>query len=72
MNQEQLNFQREWIAATFTARRLALNLEIEDLAEPCEMQPNTLKRIFEGKMWPNMKQVILICDALKIGLVLQT
>jgi len=66
MNEKKLNESREKIAAFIKNRRNELGISQAALAEETGMGIATIKRFESGKFWLNMKQYILLRDALKL------
>ena len=66
MTEKQLNETREKIAETVQKRRNDLDISQAALAEKTGMGIATIKRFESGKFWLNMKQYILLRDALKM------
>lgn len=66
MNEKKLYESREKIAAFIKNRRNELGISQAALAEETGMGIATIKRFESGKFWLNMKQYILLRDALKL------
>ena len=66
MTEKQLNETRKKIAETIQHRRNELDVSQAALAEQTGMGIATIKRFESGKFWLNMKQYILLRDALKL------
>lgn len=67
MTEDQLNQERQKIAEELKARRQHLKLTQRELAEQVGMQEATISKIEKGKFWPNMKQYVLLLDALRLA-----
>lgn len=66
MTEKQLNESREKIAAFITNRRNELGITQAQLAEQTGMGIATIKRFESGKFWLNMKQYVLLRNALQL------
>lgn len=66
MTEEQLNQERAKIAEELRARRRHLKLTQRELAEQVGMQEATISKIENGAFWPNMKQYVLLLNALRL------
>lgn len=64
MTEEQLNKSRQKIAQTIKKRREELGILQTDLAEKTGMGVATISRFESGRFWLNMKQYILLRNAL--------
>lgn len=66
MTEKQLNESREKIAAFIANRRNELDITQAQLAEMTGMGIATIKRFESGKFWLNMKQYVLLRNALQL------
>ena len=66
MNEKKLNESREKIAAFILKRRNELGITQAQLAEQTGMGVATIKRFESGKFWLNMKQYVLLRNALQL------
>lgn len=66
MTEKQLNESREKIAAFIANRRNELDITQAQLAEMTGMGIATIKRFESGKFWINMKQYVLLRNALQL------
>lgn len=66
MNEKQLNDSRINIAAAIQKRRNELDISQAALAEQTGMGIATIKRFESGKFWLNMKQYVLLRNALRL------
>lgn len=66
MNEKKLNESRKQIAAFIQNRRNELGISQASLAEQTGMGIATIKRFESGKFWLNMKQYILLRNALQL------
>lgn len=66
MDEQKLNESRKQIAAFIQNRRNELGLSQAALAEQTGMGIATIKRFESGKFWLNMKQYVLLRNALQL------
>lgn len=66
MDEQKLNESRIQIAAFIQNRRKELGISQATLAEQTGMGVSTIKRFESGKFWLNMKQYILLRNALQL------
>jgi len=66
MDEKKLNESRQQIAAFIQNKRNELGISQAVLAEQTGMGIATIKRFESGKYWLNMKQYILLRDALQL------
>ena len=66
MTIRQLNARRQQIAAVIQNRRNELGITQAALAEKTGMGIATIKRFESGKFWLNMKQYVLLRNALQL------
>jgi len=66
MDEQKLNESRKEIAAFIQNRRNELGISQAALAEKTGMGIATIKRFESGKFWLNMKQYILLRNALQL------
>lgn len=66
MDEKKLNESRQQIAAFITKRRNELGITQAQLAEMTGMGIATIKRFESGKFWLNMKQYVLLRNALQL------
>jgi ribosome-binding protein aMBF1 (putative translation factor) len=64
MTEEDLNKYRKKLATAITNRRLELDMSEQDLADRTGLGLSTIQRFEDGRFWLNMKQYIIIRDAL--------
>lgn len=69
MNEKKLNESRQSIAAFIRNKRNELGISQATLAEQTGMGIATIKRFESGKFWLNMKQYILLRNALNLSTV---
>ncbi|MFC4230596.1 multiprotein-bridging factor 1 family protein [Parasediminibacterium paludis] len=66
MTNEQLNESRQQIAAFIQNKRKELGISQAELAQQTGMGIATIKRFESGKFWLNMKQYIMLRNALQL------
>ena len=66
MDEKKLNESRQQIAAFILNRRNELGITQTQLAEMTGMGIATIKRFESGKFWLNMKQYVLLRNALQL------
>lgn len=66
MDEKKLNESRQQIAAFILNRRNELGITQAQLAEMTGMGIATIKRFESGKFWLNMKQYVLLRNALQL------
>lgn len=66
MNEKKLNESRQQIAAFILNRRNELGITQAQLAEMTGMGIATIKRFESGKFWLNMKQYVMLRNALQL------
>lgn len=66
MDEKKLNESRQQIAAFILNRRNELGITQAQLAEITGMGIATIKRFESGKFWLNMKQYVLLRNALQL------
>lgn len=66
MNEDVLNEARRVISSFFCDRRKELKISQAELAEMTGMGIATIKRFESGKFWINMKQMLMLCQALDL------
>lgn len=66
MDENKLNESRQQIAAFILNRRNELGITQAQLAEMTGMGIATIKRFESGKFWLNMKQYVLLRNALQL------
>lgn len=66
MSEKQLNESRQQIAAFIQNRRNELGITQAQLAGMTGMGIATIKRFESGKFWLNMKQYVLLRNALQL------
>lgn len=66
MTEKQLNESRQKIAQAVQQRRNDLGISQAALAEQTGMGIATIKRFESGKFWLNMKQYVLLRNALQL------
>lgn len=66
MDEQKLNESRQSIAAFIQNRRNELGISQAALAEITGMGIATIKRFESGKFWLNMKQYVLLRNALQL------
>lgn len=66
MDEKKLNESRQQIAAFILNRRNELGITQAQLAELTGMGIATIKRFESGKFWLNMKQYVLLRNALQL------
>lgn len=67
MNEKKLIESRQQIAAFIQNRRNELGISQAALAEQTGMGIATIKRFESGKFWLNMKQYVLLREALQLS-----
>lgn len=66
MTPKQLNDTRARLSGIVRDRRIGLQMTQEQVAELTGMSVRTVKRFESGKFWLNMKQYVLLCEALQL------
>ncbi len=66
MDEKKLNESRQQIAAFILNRRNELGITQTQLAEMTGMGIATIKRFESGKFWLNMKQYVMLRNALQL------
>lgn len=67
MTEKQLNEARQKIAEAIKARREELGLLQTDIAEKTGMGIATIRRFESGRFWLNLKQYVLLRNALDMS-----
>lgn len=62
---------RKELAAQLKARREELGLSQRAVADAAGVGEQTVVRIEQAKFWPNVKQLIAVCQVLDISLSLE-
>lgn len=66
MTEQQLDIERTNIGKELQSRRRALKISQEELAERTGMQTSTISKIERGIFWANLKQYLILMDALNL------
>lgn len=66
MDEQKLNESRQQIAAFIQNKRKELGISQAELAEQTGMGIATIKRFESGKFWLNMKQYVMLRNALQL------
>lgn len=66
MDEKKLNESRQQIAAFIQNKRKELGISQAELAQQTGMGIATIKRFESGKFWLNMKQYVMLRNALQL------
>jgi transcriptional regulator with XRE-family HTH domain len=66
MNEKVLLEARKMIAGFIKNRRNELEITQQELADKCGVGVNTIRRMEDARFWPNLKQMLTICNALDL------
>ena len=66
MDEQKLNESRQQIAAFIQNKRKELGISQAELAQQTGMGIATIKRFESGKFWLNMKQYVMLRNALQL------
>jgi transcriptional regulator with XRE-family HTH domain len=71
MNEKILLEARQLIAGFIKNRRNELKITQQELADKCGVGVNTIRRLEDGRFWVNLKQLLVICNALDLYFFLE-